>query len=55
MNDMNDMDTIVTLALVLRMPLEKITELKEYLGDLGNTKIVHQKLSVGKLVISEEK
>ena len=46
--------TLVTVALVLRMPLEAISRLKEMVQSIWATKIVYQRVSVGHLKIVEE-
>jgi len=48
-------ETIVTFALVLRMPLENIPGLKLILREDSSIKIVYQKVAAKELYITEEK
>jgi hypothetical protein len=46
--------TIISVAFVLRMPLELVPQLKVFLTELQETRIVYQRVSPAHLMISED-
>lgn len=50
---MNDDETICVYALVLHIPVEQIPALKRFLMESSGTTIIFQKMSGGKLYITE--
>jgi len=53
-NERDDCTTIISVAFVLRMPLELVPQLKVFLTELQETRIVYQRVSPAHLVISED-
>ena len=46
--------TIVTLGIVARLPLETVPQIKKFLNELPQTRLVYQKITPGFLKIVEE-
>jgi len=46
--------TIVSVGIVLRMPLELVPRVKEFLSDLPETRIVYQRITASLLRIVDE-
>ena len=48
-----DKATLVSLGLILRIPMGSLPDLEQSLNDIPGIKLVFQKLSAGRLEISE--